>query len=103
MRLFKINCLSIEALVTFVCENNCDRQNAMPFTREDDKQHSDRLFKSFTKRMMTTPRNKAFENFVRKGENTSNQHFLPFLTMFSIVSQTEIITLATFNVVFSYI
>ena len=40
---------------------------------------------------------KAFENIVGKGENAGNQHFLLFPTMFSTVSKTEIIIVATLN------
>ena len=39
----------------------------------------------------------AFENIVGKGENARKQHFLLFPTMFSTVSKTEIIIVATLN------
>ena len=40
---------------------------------------------------------KPFENIVGKGENTGNQHFLIFSTMFSTLSKREIGILATLN------
>ena len=38
-----------------------------------------------------------YENIVAKGENTSNQHFSPFLTMFSTLPRTN------FNVTVAFI
>ena len=38
----------------------------------------------------------SFENIVRRGENAGNQHFLPFLTMFSTLPTTKCNVLVTF-------
>ena len=42
-------------------------------------------------------RKKPFENIVGKGENAGNQHFLLFPQGFLALLKTEIIILATFN------
>ena len=47
-------------------------------------------------RILTTLRKKAFENIVGKGENAGNQHFLLCPTMFSTLSEREIIISAIF-------
>ena len=44
-----------------------------------------------------TPKKKALENTVGKGENAGNQHFLLFPTVFSTLSKREIIILANYN------
>ena len=40
--------------------------------------------------VITTPKQKAFEIIVGKGENAGNQHFFPFPTMFSYLLDTKI-------------
>ena len=47
------------------------------------------------------PVRKAFENFMGKGENAGNQHFLHFPPCFLTKSETEIIVLTTFNLLSS--
>ena len=43
-----------------------------------------------------TLKKKAFENIVRKDENAGNQHFSPLPTMFSTLSEREIVISAIF-------
>ena len=45
--------------------------------------------------VLKTLKQRALENIVGKGENACNQHFLLFPQCFLLLSQTEIIILAT--------
>ena len=50
-----------------------------------------------------TPKKKAFENLVGKGENAGNQHFLPFPTMFSALSESPIHTILKYGDYYDFI
>ena len=47
--------------------------------------------------LLKTLKKKALENTVGKEENAGNQHFLLFPQCFQLLSQREIVILATFN------
>ena len=49
--------------------------------------HSSQLFVTHSQ-LLTTLKKKSFENIVEKGENSGNQHFPPFPTVFSALPTT---------------
>ena len=48
------------------------------------------MFNSLPHNPLTTLKEEAFENIVGKGQNAGNQHFFPFPTRFSTLSEREI-------------